>query len=100
MQSQKKLAQKVDWNMNNNKEIAIVLGGTVPHCELIRQLQTRGYYVILIDYLPNPPAKLVADEHIQESTLDKDAVLKVAVQRNASLVICVISSTRFYTSRW
>ena len=88
MQSQKKLAQKVDWNMNNNKEIAIVLGGTVPHCELIRQLQTRGYYVILIDYLPNPPAKLVADEHIQESTLDKDAVLKVAVQRNASLVIC------------
>lgn len=74
--------------MNNNKEIAIVLGGTVPHCELIRQLQARDYYVILIDYLPNPPAKAVANEHIQESTLDKDAVLKVAVQRNASLVIC------------
>lgn len=74
--------------MKNNKEIAIVLGGTVPHCELIRQLQSRGYYVLLIDYLPNPPAKQVADEHIQESTLDKDAVLRVAIQRNASLVIC------------
>ena len=89
MQSLKKLEQKVSWSMNNNnKEIAIVLGGTVPHCELIRQLQARGYYVLLIDYLPNPPAKAVADEHIQESTLDKDVVLKVALQRNASLVIC------------
>lgn len=74
--------------MKNNKEIAIVLGGTVPHCELIRQLQSRGYYVLLIDYLPNPPAKQVADEHIQESTLDKDAVLRVAKDRKASLVIC------------
>lgn len=72
----------------NNKEIAIVLGGTVPHCELIRQLQSRGYYVLLIDYLPNPPAKQVADEHIQESTLDKEAVLRVAKERKASLVIC------------
>ena len=74
--------------MKNNKEIAIVLGGTVPHCELIRQLQSRGYYVLLIDYLPNPPAKQVADEHIQESTLDKEAVLRVAKERKASLVIC------------
>ena len=74
--------------MKNNKEIAIVLGGTVPHCELIRQLQSRGYYVLLVDYLPNPPAKQVADEHIQESTLDKDAVLRVAKDRKASLVIC------------
>ncbi|MBR5118161.1 MAG: ATP-grasp domain-containing protein [Muribaculaceae bacterium] len=72
----------------NNKEIAIVLGGTVPHCELIKQLQSRGYYVLLIDYLPNPPAKQVADEHIQESTLDKEAVLRVAKDRKASLVIC------------
>lgn len=74
--------------MKNNEEIAIVLGGTVPHCELIRQLQSRGYYVLLVDYLPNPPAKQVADEHIQESTLDKDAVLRVAKDRKASLVIC------------
>lgn len=87
MLSQKKLELKADWNMNN-KEIAIVLGGTVPHCELIRQLQARNYFVILIDYLPNPPAKQVADEHIQESTLDKEAVLRVALERNASLVIC------------
>ena len=72
---------------NNTKSVAIVLGGTVPHCELIRQLQKRGYYTILVDYLPDSPAKSVADEHIQESTLDQEMVLKIARERNASLVI-------------
>lgn len=70
------------------KPIALVLGGTVPHIELIRQLNDRGYYSILIDYLPNPPAKAVADEHLQVSTLDKEEVLAIAKKRNASLVIC------------
>lgn len=69
------------------KPIAIVLGGTSPHIELIHQLKERNYYVILIDYLPNPPAKNHADLHIQESTLDPEAVLKVAQQYNANLVI-------------
>lgn len=69
------------------KPIAIVLGGTSPHIELIHQLKERNYYVILIDYLPNPPAKKQADLHIQESTLDPEAVLKVAQQYNANLVI-------------
>ena len=73
---------------NNNKPVAIVLGGTVPHCELIKQLQERGYYVILVDYLSDSPGKYVADEHIQESTMDKDKVLQIAQDRNVSLVIC------------
>ena len=73
--------------LNDAKPVAIVLGGTVPHCELIRQLQRRGYYTILVDYLPDSPAKSVADEHIQESTLDQEMVLKIAKERNASLVL-------------
>ena len=72
----------------NTKPVALVLGGTVPHIELIIQLKKRGYYTILVDYLPNPPAKVVADEHIQESTLDQNKVLEIAKDRNASLVIC------------
>lgn len=66
---------------------AIVLGGTVPHVELIKQLQQRGFYVILIDYLSDSPARLVADEHIKESTLDEELVAKIAVERNVDLVI-------------
>lgn len=70
-----------------NEQVAIVLGGTAPHIELIRQLKNRGYKVVLADYLPNPPAKKFADVHEQVSTLDNDAVLKVAEQYDAKLVI-------------
>lgn len=66
---------------------AIVLGGTVPHIELIRQLKERGYYTILVDYLPYSPAKEYADLHIQESTLDHDKVYEIAKEYNVDLVI-------------
>ena len=45
---------------------AIVLGGTEDHIKLIELLKNRGYFVILIDYYKNPPAKKAADLHIQE----------------------------------
>lgn len=66
---------------------AIVLGGTSPHVALIENLKNRGFYVILIDYLSNPPGIAAADEHIQESTLDMDIVLQIATERKADLVI-------------
>ena len=69
------------------KPVAIVLGGTTPHILLVDKLHERGFYVILIDYLDNPPAKKVADEHVKESTLDKEIVLEVAKTRHAQLVI-------------
>lgn len=70
-----------------NKPVAIVLGGTVPHKFLIENLRKRGYQTLLIDYYDNPPAASVADRHIKESTLDQDAVLQIAKQEKASLVI-------------
>jgi biotin carboxylase len=69
------------------KKIAIILGGTSPHIELIDKLKKRGYYCILIDYFENPPAKYLADEHIQLSTLDEMKVLEIAKKRNADIVI-------------
>ena len=66
---------------------AIVLGGTVPHIDLVCQLKQRGYRTVLVDYTRMPPANAYADEHIQESTLDKDAVLRIARDENADLVI-------------
>lgn len=73
--------------MDNPSKTALVLGGTVPHIELIRQLHERGYFVYLLDYTDNPPAKTVADEHIKASTLDQDAVLSIAKQYHTDLVI-------------
>ena len=74
-------------NQKYNKPIAIVLGGTYPHIVLIKNLQQRGYYTILVDYYENPLAKEIADEHVQESTLDEEKVLDIARNRNAKLVI-------------
>ncbi len=70
-----------------NKPVAIVLGGTNPHISLVEKLNARGYYTLLVDYLPNPPAKSFADLHIQESTLDQEKVLNIAREHGASLVI-------------
>lgn len=69
------------------KPVAIVLGGTNPHKGLIKKLKLRGYHTLLIDYLPNPPAASSCDEHIQESTLDKEKVLEICKDRKADLVI-------------
>lgn len=66
---------------------AIVLGGTAPHIALITNLKERGYYIILIDYLVNPPARCYADIHLQESSLDHDKVLEIAKKYSVSLVI-------------
>lgn len=70
-----------------NKEIVIVLGGNVPHCSLIKELKNRGFYTILVDYLDNPPAKAIADKHIQESTLDQEKVLEIAKEYSPKYII-------------
>ena len=70
-----------------DKPVALVLGGTNPHIELIRQLKERGYFVVLVDYLASPPAKPFADVHEQESTMDPEAVCVIAKKYNASLVM-------------
>ena len=72
---------------NTSKPVALVLGGTVPHIELIRQLKARGYYTVLVDYLENPPACPYADLHLRESTLDDERVYQLALENDAELVI-------------
>lgn len=72
--------------MRMNKK-AIVLGGTNPHIDLIKNLKKRGFENILIDYANNPPAKQFADKHILESNLDQEKVLEIARDFQANLVI-------------
>lgn len=74
-----------------NVQKAIVLGGTIPHIELIKNLKQRGYHVILVDYSQDPIARPFADEHIIESSMDKDKVLEIAKEENAGLVITTCS---------
>lgn len=71
----------------SQKPKAIVLGGTIPHKFLVQNLKKRGYETILIDYYDAPPAAEVADRHIKASTLDLEAVLDIARNEEAALVI-------------
>lgn len=71
----------------NDKPVAIVLGGTFPHGELLRNLKRRGYYTILVDYFDNPPAACEAHEHSNASAMDYEEVLNIARERNAQLVM-------------
>lgn len=73
--------------MVNDKPVAIILGGTYPHKKLIHLLKRRGYYTVLVDYLEYSPAMEDADEHIRESTLDKEKVLDIARKLKACLII-------------
>lgn len=73
--------------MIRTEAVAIVLGGTRAHIPLLEKLKSRGYKTVLVDYNENPIAKEYADYHIIESTLDKDAVLAIALEQKASLVI-------------
>ena len=68
----------------NEKPVAIVLGGIVPHKNLLEKLKKRGYYTILIDYFENPPAAAAADLHLRESAMDKEAVLRAAKKYHAA----------------
>lgn len=71
----------------SKKQVAVLLGGTSPHAVLAQKLRNRGYNIVLVDYLDNPPARAFVDEHVQASTLDKEVVLKIAKERDASIVI-------------
>lgn len=66
---------------------AIVLAGGYDQIALIQELKHKNYYVLLLDYLENPPAKSFADVHFQVSTLDYDKVKEISVENNVDLVI-------------
>ena len=65
---------------------AIVLAGGFDQIDLITELRSRGWRVVLIDYNKRPPAADAADLHYAESTLDIEAVLSIARKEQAALV--------------
>lgn len=72
---------------NDRDKVALILGGIYPHAALAKKLQKRGYYTLLVDYFKNPPAASSVDEHSTESAMDVDAVLRLAKDRHADLVM-------------
>lgn len=53
----------------------LILGGIKLACDIVKRAQEMGAYVVVADYLPDSPAKLIADEAVLIDALDVDAIV-------------------------
>ena len=59
----------------------MLLGGIRYLLPVIKAAHEQGYYVITADYLPDNIAHKYSDEYVNVSIVDKEAVLKVAQEK-------------------
>ena len=59
----------------------MLLGGIRYLLPVIRSAHEQGYYVITADYLPDNIAHKYSDEYVNVSIIDKEAVLKIAKEK-------------------
>lgn len=64
----------------------LVLAGGFDQIELIKKLKCKGNIVYLVDYFQNPLAKDFVDKHFEISTLDEEAVYKIALEENIEMI--------------
>ena len=65
----------------------LILGGAEAQVPVIQAAKKEGYYVVLCDWTTTNPGIKYADKHYQVNTLDKDAVIRVAVEEKIDGVI-------------
>lgn len=76
---------------------ALVLAGGTPQIELINNLKRRGIITVLADYYENPVAKPYADIFYRESTLDVEAITRVAKEEKVDFLITVCTDQALLT---
>lgn len=69
----------------------LLLGGSAQQIVAIKTAQKLGYYTVLCDYLPDNPGQYEADKFYLVSTMDKEAVLKVALDECVDGVLAYAS---------
>lgn len=76
---------------------ALVLAGGFPQIELLLQLRRRNIYTVLADYYENPVAKPHADKFYRASTLDVDAIRKIAIEEQVDFLITACTDQALLT---
>lgn len=76
---------------------ALVLAGGFPQIELIKNLKNRNIEVVVADYNEEPIAKKYADKFAQISTLDIDAIRRLAVDEEVDFLITVCTDQALHT---
>ena len=67
----------------------LIMGGMRISCEIVRKAREMGIYTIVADYYPpeKSPAKKIADEAIEVSVTEVDAVVKVIKEHHIDGVL-------------
>ena len=76
---------------------ALVLAGGFPQIALINELSKRGITTVLADYYENPVAKPYADKFYRASTLDVEAITKIAMDENVDFLITACTDQALLT---
>ena len=66
----------------------------------IKAALNEGYYVITADYLPNNPGHKLANEYHNISTIDKEAILKLAIEKNINGIVSYASDVSACTAAY
>ncbi|QTE67400.1 ATP-grasp domain-containing protein [Clostridiales bacterium] len=69
----------------------LLLGGSSQQVIAIETAKRLGLYTILCDYLPDNPGQHYSDKFYQESTTDKEAILRIAQQEKIDYIIAYAS---------
>ncbi len=76
---------------------ALVLAGGFPQIDLIKKLKERQIETILADYYRHPIAKDYADKTFRVSTLDVDAIRRLAIDEQVDFIITVCTDQALLT---
>lgn len=69
----------------------LLLGGSAQQVIAITRAKELGYRTIVCDYLPDNPGQYEADVFYQESTIDKDVILKIAKKEKIDGIVAYAS---------
>ena len=78
----------------------LLLGGTHFQINSIKACKRLGHYAITCDYNPNNPGHKLADEYYEVSTLDKEAVVKLAKKLKIDGIVCYAADTAAVTAAY
>ena len=78
----------------------MLLGGSAEQIIAIQYAREQGYYTILCDYFIDNPGQYYCDEYHCVSTTDKEAVLRVAKQKNIDGIVAYSSESATATAAY
>lgn len=78
----------------------LMLGGADSQVPAIKRAKELGYYVITCDYLPDNPGHKLSDEYFNISTVDKEAVLELALTLKIDGIIAYASDPSAETAAY